>query len=81
MEGVDDGYSKVAEAFCSGEACKGRVEDRSGYVGWLRLGSVRSHNGGCLMEKTSTEVLWQVCGDILRRDLCSPWYLSTGELE
>ena len=54
MEGVDDGYSEVAEAFCRGEACKGRAVDRAGVAGWFRLGVVRSDNGGDLDEKAST---------------------------
>ena len=56
VEAVDDGHSEVAEAFCRGEACKGRAVDRAGVAGWFRLGVVRSGNGGCLMEKASTEV-------------------------
>ena len=78
---MDDGYSEVAEAFCRGEACKGRAVDRAGDAGWSRLDVVRSGNGGGLMEKASTEVLWQVCGDVFWRDLCSPWCLSAGEEE
>ena len=46
MEGVDDGYSEVAETFCRGEACKGRAVDRAGVAGWFRLGVVCSGNGG-----------------------------------
>ena len=46
MEGVDDGYSEVAEAFCRGEACKGRAVDRARVAGWFRLGVVCSGNGG-----------------------------------
>ena len=56
MEGVDDGYSEVAEAFCRGEACKGRAVDRAGVAGWFRLGVVCSGDGGGLVEKASTEV-------------------------
>ena len=58
MEGVDDGYSEVAEAFCRGEACKGRAVDRAGVAGGFRWSVVRSGNGGDLMEKASTEVFW-----------------------
>jgi len=55
VEGVDDGYSEVAEAFYRDEACKGRAVDRARVAGWFRLGVVRSGNGGGLMEKASTE--------------------------
>jgi hypothetical protein len=56
VEGVDDGYSEVAEAFCRGEACKGRTVYRARVAGWCRLCVVCSGNGGGLVEKASTEV-------------------------
>ena len=79
MEGVDEGSSEVAEAFCRAEARKGRAEDRAWVAGRFRWGVVRSGNGGGPMEKASTEVFWQVCGYECRRDFRDPGCLSVGE--
>ena len=57
MEGVDDGSSEVAEAFCMAEACNGRAKYSARVAGGFRWSVVSSGNGGGLMEKASTEVL------------------------
>jgi hypothetical protein len=58
VEGVDNGSSEVAEAFCRVEACKGRAVDRALVAGGFRWSVVCSGNGGGLIEKASTEVFW-----------------------
>ena len=57
MEGVAEGSSEVAEAFCRVKARKVWDEDRAWVVGGFRWGGVCSGNGGDLMEKASMEVL------------------------
>ena len=81
MEGVDDGCSEVAEAFCRAEACKGRAVDGGRVAGGFRGSVVCSSDGGGLLEKASAEVMWKVCGDVFLRDLCGPRGLSAGKEE
>ena len=78
MEGVYDGSSEVAETLCGGEACEGRAVDGAGVSCWFWLCIVGADDGGGLLEKTVTEVLWEVVGDEGVWGYCCPRGLSAG---
>ncbi len=76
-----DGSSEVAEAFCGGESCEGRVVDIAGVSGRFGRGIVGAGDGGGLMKKAGAEVVWEVSMDVVVRDCCGPGGLPAGEEE
>ncbi len=62
----------MAEAFGGAEACKSWAVDGARVTGGFGGSVVGSGNGGMLLLEAGAEVVWEVCGDKLLRDVGGP---------
>ncbi len=81
VEGMDNGFAEVVEAFCRVEACECRAIYGAWVAGRFRRGVVCSDYGGDLLKEAGAEVFWEVGGDERVWDRGGPWGLPASKEE